>query len=357
MAAQPLQLRPMGAAEAQVRERLGAGLSLRLAAPQATTLHLRLAPAAFTQAPRSAIECACGLLWLDDAQALLSRLSACPAILGESSTVPDDCDWYWPLYNHYLAAELQSLLSPLRVVTAASAPGLDCLLELRDAAGAAGQRAVSRARIPAATLLNLLQHPDWQAPASPSTTTDWPLRLPLLLGHCPLSVAQLAALRPGDVLLAEQPLFSPEGHGYLQLGACRLHLRPLPGTALRFTLDELEDLPMNASLDHFALADSQPLNPPQAPYPDDGQVDHDPAAPAAPGRFDDLPLALTLRAGSLTLSLGQLRNLSVGSVLSFSGCAPGQATLCQGERPLAQGELVDIDGRLGLQITRLEPRP
>ena len=102
---------------------------------------------------------------------------------------------------------------------------------------------------------------------------------------------------------------------------------------------------MNASLDHFALADQ--------PMPSEVQ----PSAPRAEStRFDDLPLALTLRAGSLHLSLGQLRNLGVGSVLRFNGCTPGEATLCHGERVLAQGDLVDIEGRLGLQITRLEPR-
>lgn len=91
-----------------------------------------------------------------------------------------------------------------------------------------------------------------------------------------------------------------------------------------------------------------------SPYPSDVGELSEPEGDLS--RFDDLPLALTLRAGSLNLSLGQLRNLGVGSVLTFSGCVPGQATLCQGERPLAHGELVEIDGRLGLQITRLEPR-
>lgn len=349
MASPALQLRRMPSTEARARERLGAGLELRLGSPRNASLHLRLAPTGFEQAPRTAIECAAGLLWLDDAQALLSRLSDCPAIVADS---PDDGDWYWPLYNHYLATELQALLSPMRVVPATPAHGLDCLLELRDANG---QRQACRARIPATTLLDLLQHRHWQAPALAFGAPDWPLRLPLLLGHCPLSVGQLASLRPGDVLLVEQPLFSPEGDGSLQVGACRLHLQPLPGTTLRFTLTDLEATRMNASLDHFAFTDSESLTPVASPYT--YPADDNAEAQDDPGRFDDLPLALTLRAGSLNLSLGQLRNLGVGSVLTFSGCVPGQATLCQGERPLAHGELVDIEGRLGLQITRLEPRP
>lgn len=83
----------------------------------------------------------------------------------------------------------------------------------------------------------------------------------------------------------------------------------------------------------------------------------EPAVAAEPDPLADLPLALTLRCGQLTLTLGQLRELGSGSVLEINGVAPGQATLCYGERVVAEGELVDVDGRLGLQITRLASQP
>ncbi|MBD1589576.1 FliM/FliN family flagellar motor switch protein [Pseudomonas typographi] len=70
-----------------------------------------------------------------------------------------------------------------------------------------------------------------------------------------------------------------------------------------------------------------------------------------------LPLDLTLRCGHLTLKLGELRRLSAGTVLEVHGVTPGCATLCHGERVVAEGELVDVDGRLGLQITRTAPLP
>lgn len=340
MAVNALRLRSMPATEALARERLGAGRSLSLSRPQPATLHLRLAPAPFSQPPANALDCACGRLWLDDAQALLSQLSSCPALVAE----PQANDWYWPLYNHCLAPELQSLLSPVQLVPAPADAGLDCLLELH---AANGSRHISQARIAPQVLLRLLDQGPWQ-PVPRTGNSDWPLRLPLLLGRCPLNTAQIASLRPGDVVLAEQPLFNPEGLGRFQVGHCCLHLRLLPGASLRFTLIELEDLPMNASLDHFALSDHE------TPSTLDAFAEPLPTDDEAPARFDDLPLNLTLRAGHLTLSLGQLRQLTVGSVLDFAGCAPGQALLCQGERPLARGELVDIDGRLGLQITALE---
>jgi len=69
--------------------------------------------------------------------------------------------------------------------------------------------------------------------------------------------------------------------------------------------------------------------------------------------LDQLPMALTLRCGSLNLTLGDLRRMAAGTTLPVNGITPGFATLCHGERVVAEGELVDIDGRLGLQITRM----
>ncbi|WP_341957641.1 FliM/FliN family flagellar motor switch protein [Pseudomonas sp. RC10] len=69
--------------------------------------------------------------------------------------------------------------------------------------------------------------------------------------------------------------------------------------------------------------------------------------------LDHLPMALTLRCGHLDLTLGDLRRIAAGTVLEVSGIAPGYATLCHGDRVVAEGELVDVEGRLGLHIIRM----
>lgn len=85
-----------------------------------------------------------------------------------------------------------------------------------------------------------------------------------------------------------------------------------------------------------------------ADTPPENQADRQPLLPLA-----HLPLALTLRCGSLSLSLEQLQRLDHGAVLEVQGVTPGQAWLCSGEQVVAEGELVDVGGRLGLQITRM----
>lgn len=100
-----------------------------------------------------------------------------------------------------------------------------------------------------------------------------------------------------------------------------------------------------------------------ASYEDDEDLKEVPETASDPAHMDapspppaaltGIDLDLTVRCGHLSLSLGALQHLAPGSVLDVSGITPGRATLCHGERIVAHGELVDVDGRLGLQITRM----
>ena len=81
------------------------------------------------------------------------------------------------------------------------------------------------------------------------------------------------------------------------------------------------------------------------------------ALPPHSQRLPDLsgiPLSVNLCAGKMTMTLEQLQLLEPGSIVTFSGCTPGHATLCYGERPLAQGELVNVEGNLGFRIVNMD---
>jgi type III secretion protein Q len=109
--------------------------------------------------------------------------------------------------------------------------------------------------------------------------------------------------------------------------------------------------PMHAESDWQGHEQEQPV---EAPYPlEDATDDAAVHAPLTLDPLDQLPMALTLRCGTLTINLGDLRRIAAGTILEVSGITPGHATLCHGERVVAEGELVDVEGRLGLQITRM----
>lgn len=351
MNAHALDLRAISNAEASARQRIGSGLSLPFELDQQQGwLDLRLSASPNPARNESQLDSAAGALRLTEAEALLGLLSSCPALMPQAESANDEHHWYWQLYNHYLSPELRELFGDLQPLDAPPTPGLDCLLQAR----INGLRVSARLSAQPATLLDLLDRGQWQA-ESAAMPWQWPISVPLLLGHLNLSPSQLASLRPGDVLLPDHSLFTPDGQGTLQLGGCRLSLAQTSADALCFTLTELEQIPMNATIDHFSAADDHPLH-----LDDIDDHEHDLEADSTDAnedglqRFNDLSMALTVRAGNLSLSLGQLRSLAVGSVLTFNGCTPGHAMLHHGERVLAHGELVDVEGRLGLQITRME---
>lgn len=113
------------------------------------------------------------------------------------------------------------------------------------------------------------------------------------------------------------------------------------------TLDEDDNGLDESDAAHDLPPPSEPLDnhDDYAEYEQPGQLDS--------SGFQSLSLDLSLRCGELKLTLGELQRLGAGSIIEVSGIAPGHATLCHGERVVAEGELVDVDGRLGLQITRL----
>ena len=69
--------------------------------------------------------------------------------------------------------------------------------------------------------------------------------------------------------------------------------------------------------------------------------------------FETLLVDLSVRCGAFKLSLGELRQLAPGMVLNLEGYGTGMAGLFYGDRPIGHGQLVEVDGRLGLQLSRI----
>lgn len=347
--------------DAVARQLLGSGVSLPFeVAGETGSLELTLGNGPTADAP-CALECAHGVLVLGEPGPVLSLFGECPVALpAEPGT--DDA-WFWALFQQTLSESLRQAFGYLKPVAGPVSEAIACRLEVR--IGAAG--ATSHLQVAGATLLGLLRAAPWQHCAMP-----WDERLellvPLPLGHLALAAGQLAALRPGDVLVPESALFDASGQGLIHLGRhclrVRVHSRNAP---LRLTLLALEETDMSTTADTDILTpewddttgyEADALAPDAVAEPTPAAAEAPEATAQAPAaaheRFDDLPLALTIRCGHLHLTLGQLRNLAPGAVLQVQGVTPGAAALFHGERALAHGELVEVDGRLGLQITRVE---
>jgi type III secretion protein Q len=154
---------------------------------------------------------AAGVFGLSDAEAILTLLGELPVTLaGEFQP------WYWQVLNQQMSpavAELLCPLEPLSDITALPAAVMTCRIQVK--LGAQSLHGLFRAD--ATTLLRMLDAAPWQAHRQPPDDNGL-ITQPLELGHLSLTLAQLASLQPGDVLLPSLCHFDSDGKGRLQLG-------------------------------------------------------------------------------------------------------------------------------------------
>lgn len=316
------------------RRRLGRGLRLEFQV-SGQRGELRLEPGRSpTGVDSLGLETACGALVLAEAGPLLSLLGECPVPLAQFGNDPDS--WFWNLFHYHLSPQVKALLGSVRLLEEVDrATGFGCRLS----ATLGSSRVDGYVWLAPETFLALCDAGPWRTTAAP-LTTSFQLAIAVTLGRVQLPVAQARSLRAGDVVVLEQACFQAQGSGYVQVGKQRLHgcIDDAIGSVC-LTLTSIEDTSMdeNFAAPHYAGSEED--------MPVMDVFGNEP--------FDELSMALSVRCGTLNLTLGELRNLAAGSVLGIAGYGPGMAGLYYGDRPIAQGQLVEVDGRLGLQLSRV----
>lgn len=101
------------------------------------------------------------------------------------------------------------------------------------------------------------------------------------------------------------------------------------------------------------------LSAPSQPSPS-AQVDSTPASPQDTNSerqnlrlIMDVELDLTLRFGQRTLMLSEVADLTTGSVVELDRIVDDPVELLLGDRVIARGEVVIVDGNYGLRVTEL----
>lgn len=83
----------------------------------------------------------------------------------------------------------------------------------------------------------------------------------------------------------------------------------------------------------------------------------DPAAEAEPPNLiDDIPVTLSFQLGETDLSLSEVRSLQENSVIELHRPLRRYVSIRSNGLHLADGELVEIEGRLGVQIVAMAQR-
>lgn len=336
----PLRLRALTPLQARISQQLAEGRRFAFSFDDGRQGELRLSLASHREpkAPAHVWQSAAGCFSLSIPTPVLSLMSDCPALLPTQEEDPTATEWFWALFNHALSPQLYTLLGPLTPATGAiAAEAIPLWLDVQ----VASQRARSLLSMPGSELLSLLRQPGWFSSASPLPPT-LPIAVPLMLAEVTLSPKQIHALEPGDLIYPPTCSFTPHGDGLISLGGRRFQgqLQWSGLTPTHFLIAEQEECPVNDAFESSSPHDM--------PFADEMAT----TATADDTPLPALPLTLTVRCGHLSLTLQALQQLSCGSVVTVQQAQPGEAMLYHGEVPLARGELVEIAGRLGLQITQ-----
>ncbi|WP_353642809.1 type III secretion system cytoplasmic ring protein SctQ [Mesorhizobium sp. WSM2239] len=152
---------------------------------------------------------------------------------------------------------------------------------------------------------------------------DLAFSLDLRAARVSLTLAELQALAPGDVILLDASPVARDGAMTVLMCLC--------GTS-RFRVSIMDArLAVVSAVDHMMdKSDSLP-----------------------PETFDSIDLPVDVEVGQLTMSLKQLRELAVGQVLDLGFDATTNITLRVNGQVVAAGELVRIADRTGVRVLDL----
>lgn len=191
------------------------------------------------------------------------------------------------------------------------------------------------------------------------------LRIEAGYGFLPASA--VVALRPGDVVLLDH--FGPKpvtgGLVALRLGAgvfpayldgggatimSPFHLRAEAMADENPDFNSTRTRKGNEPPPPSAAASGAAAGAASAPLPGTGEG---PDSPPGDQLLGELPVQLTCEIGRLTLPAREVLELRPGAVLPVGRPLAGPVDLTAGGRVIARGELVDVEGEIGVRITEL----
>jgi type III secretion protein Q len=157
------------------------------------------------------------------------------------------------------------------------------------------------------------------------------------MAHLPL--AEVRSLRPGDVLVLDEAWVGPR----VARAEVRVRAAGARRTAWWCTAE-----PGGLRLTRIEQLAEQPVG--------EGRRmmgDEDTTTTTAVERLGDAPVEVTVELARFSLALEELGRIAPGEVLVTGRAVGERVVLRAADRAIATGELVDVDGEVGVRVTRL----
>ncbi|WP_086929866.1 FliM/FliN family flagellar motor switch protein [Agarilytica rhodophyticola] len=222
--------------------------------------------------------------------------------------------------------------------------------------------------------INIFNNQHWKKNCfNESRVETLPILVNTLCGSTTMTAKTWRSLNEGDVFIISKPNFDMQGEGVVSLGGkssmlVRWHEQE-NNTIVEFKrwldnmgLDEFEQGHENDYADTESFDDNEEaLDADEWPENDTlvtgvDSLQNNPNTDSGTTNnlsyFDELPLEFNVRLGSFALSYRDACNLSPGDLFKLDSPLKGQVEILCQNRVVACGDLVDIDGKLGVEIVR-----
>ncbi|MCX4028147.1 FliM/FliN family flagellar motor switch protein [Endozoicomonas sp. SM1973] len=169
-----------------------------------------------------------------------------------------------------------------------------------------------------------------------------------IVGDLDLKLSTWIKLNVGDVLVLERSYFNVKGEGNISIFGRRAnvvyqHLSNKP---------QIQLIQWVIGVDSVEAADS--INVENNENHNELEVVSKiiPNSESEPKKIDELLINIKVQLGEISVSVGQLDKLANGVVLMLSSPCPEEVQLLSGNKVIGRGILVDVAGRLGVEIVR-----
>ena len=179
----------------------------------------------------------------------------------------------------------------------------------------------------------------------------------LMVGETEVDPASLAGLEPGDVVLFER-VFGEWGPGSAR-GTLRARVGAgdnvlVSGAGIAEGAEDSEsseDFALRLLVEEVSASEARGAEAGRLRMEDESELNVESGAEA--GLLDNLLLTVRVELPARRISLEELTRLRAGQILELDCRATDPVELVADGRRVATGELVDIEGRLGVRVTRL----
>lgn len=188
-------------------------------------------------------------------------------------------------------------------------------------------------RLDAQTLNRMLDQGPWQSPSAAIAPrlAQLPSCARVMAGAISLPYTEVRSLANGDIIRPPAPMFDAAGVGCIVVAGVALQVR-------------WRDADSSFEIHNVMQHDT-----PASPHPPTVALPSDTPAPIDPAR---LPVQLSFVIGTLALTLGELAAARSGTLLRLAEGMPPTVRIEANGVPVGYGELVDLDGRLAVEITQ-----